>query len=237
MRLAIFTGGSRGLGAALCKIFKDNGFELIEFSRSAPYPYSVQTDLSDPGSASAKFSEALSVLSAKTWKEIVVFNNAGTILPVGPTGKKEPKSIIQNANINYTSALLFITEVVSAFQDHKCKKTLVNISSGAAKSVRYGWSLYCAAKAGMENFIRALANEQSRETHPFTVVNINPGLVDTEMQTTIRNTSKEDFPDKDLFLKRKEKGELRNPRETASELFRIVEEYSLENGSSISLAF
>jgi NAD(P)-dependent dehydrogenase (short-subunit alcohol dehydrogenase family) len=111
-----------------------------------------------------------------------------------------------------------------------------NISSGAALYGYGGWTLYCAAKAGLENFIRALATEQKMEAHPFIAVNINPGVMDTEMQALIRATSAADFPDVGRFVHRKEQGELALPDGVAAAIMRIVESAALESGARYNSA-
>ncbi|MDP2366746.1 hypothetical protein [Rhodoferax sp.] len=47
MRLALLTGGSKGLGLALCDLLTAKGYHLVEFSRSAPHPF-VDINI-DPG--------------------------------------------------------------------------------------------------------------------------------------------------------------------------------------------
>ncbi len=237
MRLAIISGGSKGLGHALCTTCKQRGFEIVEFSRSAPHRFSVKVDFADPAIAVCCISDALKAFSCRMWKEILVFNNAGTIVPSGPVSQKEPKDVICSLNVNFTSGILFLSEVIAQFGQHDCKKTVVNISSGAVENVRSGWSLYCATKAGMAKFIHTVAVEQKRAVHPFTLLNINPGVMDTAMQSAIRELKEDDFPDVALFRRRKECGELHSPQEAASEIIRVVENYRLESGSDINLTF
>ncbi|WP_367848006.1 hypothetical protein [Rhodoferax sp. WC2427] len=45
LRLAVLTGGSTGLGLALCEALAECGYRVLELSRSAPHAYSVQLDL------------------------------------------------------------------------------------------------------------------------------------------------------------------------------------------------
>ena len=231
MRLAILTGGSKGLGLALCERLANRGYRVIEFSRTAPHAYSVKLDLSSPGESRLVATTAIAALSGERFSEILVINNAGTLHPIGPASSKEPEETLANLNTNFTSAILVLTEIVAHFQADACRKVLANISSGAAQKGYAGWSLYCAAKAGMENYVRALALEQQGETHPFIPVNIDPGVMDTEMQTCIRNSSASDFPEIQRFIKRKEQGALVEPVKVAAAVCRILELPSLIAGS------
>ncbi len=222
MRLAIITGGSKGLGAALCDNFIQQGFRVVEFSRSAPHPYSIHADLAMPELSQDVIAKALANLAGEPWQEIVIINNAGVLDPIGPVSRKDRSAIIANINTNFTSALLFLADAVAQFQSHPARKTIVNVSSGAALNGYAGWSLYCAAKAGLENFIRALAAEQQAEPFPIVPINIIPGVIDTGMQAAIRQSAKADFPDVDRFIQRRDNGELRAPAEVAAAIARIV---------------
>jgi benzil reductase ((S)-benzoin forming) len=176
---------------------------------------------------------ALIPLAQREWQSIIVINNAGTLTPIGPASNKERASVIENLNTNFTSGIVFMTEVLRHFQNHEGSKILVNISSGAAQGARAGWSLYCAAKAGLEHFIRSVALEQALLDHPFTAINIDPGLVDTDMQTHIRQSSVEDFPALEQFKQRKETGLLVAPEKVAAAILRIVDRPDIDNGQRI----
>ena len=231
MRLAILTGGSRGLGLALCETLAERGYRVLEFSRSAPHAYSARIDLSSPSDSHRVVASAIASFDGQHIEELLVINNAGTLEPIGPASRKEPTAILANLNTNFASAILVLTEIVAHFQATACRKVLANISSGAAVKGYAGWSLYCAAKAGMENYIRALALEQQREPHPFIPVNVDPGVIDTEMQALIRSSSASDFPEIERFVKRKEQGALVAPVKVAAAVCRILELPSLFYGA------
>jgi benzil reductase ((S)-benzoin forming) len=230
MRLAIITGGSKGLGAALSSQLSGIGFQVLEFSRTAPHKFSVQVDLSLPEESRNRVANAVAAFDAMTLSELVVINNAGTLEPIGPSSKKAGSALLGNINTNFTSAILSLSEIIAKFQAAPCRKIVANISSGAALKGYAGWSLYCAAKAGMEGFFRALAIEQQAEIHPFIPISIDPGVIDTEMQALIRTATVEDFPDLDRFIRRKETGGLASPSKVASAVLRILDSRSLSYG-------
>jgi benzil reductase ((S)-benzoin forming) len=230
MKLFIITGGSRGLGYALCEEFRGRDYKVVEFSRSAPHEYSVPIDLADPEKSRLTVANAIASMDVSQLQELIVVSNAGTLKPIGPTSSKSTSDLIGNMNTNYVSAVLVLTEIIRKFQTAACRKVIVNISSGAALKGRAGWSLYCAAKAGMENFIRSLALEQQAQPQPFIPINIDPGVIDTEMQALIRGTSQSDFPDVETFVQRKAQGLLVPPDEVAAAFIRILEQPSLSFG-------
>jgi NAD(P)-dependent dehydrogenase (short-subunit alcohol dehydrogenase family) len=62
--------------------------------------------------------------------------------------------------------------------------TVINITSGAAHRALEGWSAYCCAKAGLAMLTSALALENAPSG--VRVFGLAPGVVDTDMQVTIR---------------------------------------------------
>jgi benzil reductase ((S)-benzoin forming) len=236
MKLAIVSGGSKGIGAALCRQYAGLGWQVVEFSRSAPHPFSVPADFSTPETVTQIVDQALAPLAGKQWEEIVVVNNAAALWPVGPVSRKEPEDIIGHLNTNVVSGILFMARAIAAFQRHACRKTLVNVSSGAATKGYDGWALYCASKADLENFIRSVAAEQARDAHPIVAVNFYPGVVDTGMQAAIRTSSIEDFPDVGRFIELKKTGTLRPPEEVAAALIRVAGLPTLSAGAAYNVA-
>ncbi|GFO70314.1 benzil reductase ((S)-benzoin forming) [Geomonas limicola] len=222
MKLVAISGGSRGLGLALAKGYLEAGYQVVEFSRSAPHAFSVPADFSDPEGARAAVAAELGRLAALEYQEIVIVNNAATVQPIGPTSRKEPAEVLYSLNVNVSSAVLFLSEAIRKFQAHPCRKTIVNISSGAALRPYYGWSLYCASKACLETFVRSVALEQGAEPHPFLAISIEPGIIDTEMQAAIRASSEHDFPDLKRFVELKRSGALRSAEQVADAIRSIV---------------
>jgi benzil reductase ((S)-benzoin forming) len=65
--------------------------------------------------------------------------------------------------------------------------------------------------------------ERREESSRFTILSIQPGVVDTAMQDKIRDTSESDFPMVKKFHKLKEEGKLFKPEDVAQALFEIIE--------------
>lgn len=223
MKLVIITGGSKGLGLALCQSFKSLGYEVIDISKSAPHAYSYKQDLSWP---IYRENGAIKAASSKTLEEVIYINNAAQILPVGrkhidaysgPLFNHDP--IMRNLNINFVTPILLIEEFMHWFENQNCRKLIVNITSGAEKNGYPGLSFYCAAKAGMANYIKALIKDQTSKAYPFTLMNFNPGVIDTDMQKQLRETKSELQKD---FIKLKEEGKLLSPEAVAQDLIKTI---------------
>jgi len=58
----------------------------------------------------------------------------------------------------------------------------------------------------LESFIRSVAAEQASEQHPFIPVNVDPGVVNTDMHVVAGAASIADFPASSRFAERREKG-------------------------------
>lgn len=234
-RLALISGGSRGLGAALCSHYRDAGWRVVGFSRSGRGGDDVALDLGRPEEAARVLAGSLTLLAEQAWDEVVAISNAAQLGPVGPLAGKGNAEILANVNVNVAGGILFMNAVLRAFAAHACDKTLVNISSGAAQRPFHGWSLYCAAKAGLERFVECVALEQASSEHPFCVVNISPGVIDTGMQAEIRGSDDRDFPDRERFVGLKEDGVLQAPAAVAGIIARIVSQRP-DNGGRYEVA-
>lgn len=233
MKLAIISGGSKGLGCAIATMLVAEGYQVVEFSRSAPHAYSIALDFSSPEVMLPVLSAQLAALAQKPWDEILVVSNAASLNPIGPTAKKDPLAVLANINVNFTSAVLFMSAVIAHFQVHACRKVIASISSGAALKAYAGWSLYCSAKAGLESYVRTVAVEQAHESAPFVMLNVDPGVMDTDMQALIRSSDKDDFPAVDYFIHRKASGELRMPEQVAAAIVKILQS-DQENGLRVA---
>lgn len=230
MRYAIITGGSRGLGSALALQLVEKGYGVVDLSRSAPHSFSSRIDLEDPLRAEKDAHKSMSFLSPELCSELLIFSNAGTLAPIGPAWRKPTGEVLGNLNVNLCSAIVVINEAIRHFRSATCRKIIVNISSGAALKGYAGWSLYCAGKAAMESFVRALAAEEAHEPHPFLAISVDPGVIDTDMQAAIREAPATEFPEVGRFITRKKDGALLPPEKVAAAILGIISQPGLTNG-------
>lgn len=222
MGIAIITGGSTGLGAALCEEYLARDWQVVEFSRRAPHPYSVKLDLADLHQAARVFGATFESLASHACDEVVAINNAAVLGPVGPSAFADPTEVARSVDVNVTAGVLFASEFIRVFQLRECAKTFVNISSGAAVKAHPGWSLYSAGKAAMEHYGRVLAAEQDQHDSPVRVFSVNPGIMDTGMQAEVRSAKPEDFPELDRFIGYRDDGLLVPPRDVATRIADLV---------------
>jgi len=222
MKLAIITGGSKGLGRALVNVYSEAGWQVKEFSRTGSGEHHISADLSSTSSVISITDDLFSTLSLHHYDEILLVNNAGTLTPIRKIASIQNEELLNSLSVNLLSSVAVINSFIRHFRNVDAQKTVVNISSGAVLKGYPGWSLYCAAKAGCENFINSIAEEEQNETHPFTVLNFDPDVMDTDMQAEIRNAEAEHFPPKQRFLDYHNSGNLRAPIEVAKKLYSLL---------------
>jgi NAD(P)-dependent dehydrogenase (short-subunit alcohol dehydrogenase family) len=230
VKLLIVTGGSRGLGKALIDQYSaDEKWHIVELSRSGTSKHNIRCDLANVESIDALSTSLFSDLAGKKWDEIVYINNAGDLKPISSIGSLKATDIVKNISINQTSAFILISAFIAAFRTFDDRKSIVNISSGAALKGYAGWSLYCASKAACENFINAAAVEEEFQAFPFIAVNYDPSVMDTTMQASIRDSDKVHFPAIERFIDYKESGKLRAPESVALDLVQKINEGMVNN--------
>jgi len=231
MKVLFITGGSKGIGKELLKQFLDNDYLCYNFSRtSSKLIHSnlkeVVIDLSIYDSVFPTFKNELELLEHKNIKEILLINNAGLIQPIQPIGSLDELDVFKTIQVNYISPILLVNCFVSQYQDLNSLKKIINISSGAANYPIKSWSIYCSSKAALDMFAKTLLEEQKQKRFPFEIINFYPGKVDTDMQQQIRETSKIQFPDVDIFIDAKEKDNLLKPNDVAKKIYLSIKNTS-----------
>lgn len=225
-RLAIVTGGSRGLGAALVEAYAADGWDVLEFSRSGAATRervtSVRLDLARPEAARETFLDALGERLAAPPGEVHFVHNAAVLAPVGPPTLDGPPDWREHLDANVAGGIGLMGAFLALVEPLTARKVLVNVSSGAAKSAVRGWSLYCASKAACEHWIRCVALEQADLPRPTLCVSVAPGIVDTAMQEEIRAVPVARFPDHERFVGYHEGGNLRAPDDVARDYLTLL---------------
>ena len=186
MRLALVSGGSRGLGAALCEHWRAQGWRAIDCSRSGAGPDHLAVDLADPQAAERALVPALAALARQPWQEVVVVANAARLEPVGPVASLDTSELLRHFAVNLTGTVVFLKSALAAFAGHAAERCLLAISSGAARRPIRGWAPYCAGKAALAMVTRCLHLEYGAKG--VRAFGFAPGLIDTDMQGEIRKS-------------------------------------------------
>lgn len=225
MNLYIVTGTTQGLGAALAEqIAQDAGNELIAMARDSEGPirggFRIQADLADAKSLDAACDRLDQRLHGKRYAKAVLINNAGIISPLGPLDQVEADELERNLVVNLVAPMLLMRRFLRATGDVALRR-IINISSGAARRPFFGWSAYCAAKAGLDMASRCVALEAETRNQHVEVVSLAPGVIDTSMQVIVRGASAEQFVDVERFRQMKAEGALRPAADVAADILRL----------------
>lgn len=238
-KIAIITGGSKGIGAALVHRYALHDFFIYSLSRTAadqhPAVTSILVDLSDPINATEVFDELLEKVKTQNPVEIVFINNAGSLGEMAPIEKNTPVSVQKTIALNTTTPICLSSRFIKQLKDCKASKRILNISSGAAKKSYEGWTVYCSSKAALDMATKTMALEQNSEKQPVKINAIYPGVVETEMQHQIRNTSEKNFKNAKRFIQLKEDNKLFSTKEVAEKIYQLDINSVLENGAIVDI--
>jgi 3-oxoacyl-[acyl-carrier protein] reductase len=193
-RVALVTGGGRGIGAATAMLLARQGAAVALAARTENEVVSVAAeigargggtalplvmDVTDEASVASGFERVGSELGAVT----ILVNNAGTPGVPLPVAAMEPDSWRQVFEVNVTGAFLCAREALPQMASENWGR-IVNVSSAAARHPMAGMAAYSASKAALDQLTRVLALEGG----PYNVVTIGvyPGVIDTRMQEESR---------------------------------------------------
>lgn len=178
---AIVTGGSRGIGRAICSALAAEGARVVvNYSKSADEAEALaariaglafQADVADGAQVRSLFDS-----TERAFQGIdILVNNAGVAL-FKPVAEIEDEEYDRTFAVNARGTFLCCREAARRMRDGG---RIVSISSGATVGGSPGGAAYCGSKAAIEQFTRALARELG--ARQITVNTVSPGFTDTEM--------------------------------------------------------
>jgi acetoacetyl-CoA reductase len=182
-RVAVVTGGTRGIGKAISIALKKAGYKVA--ATYAGDDGAAKTFNAETGIATYKFDvasfEACTTGVAQIVKDLgpvdVLINNAG-ITRDGTLHKMDPKQWQTVIDTNLGSCFNMCRLVIDSMRDRAFGR-IVNVGSINGQAGQYGQVNYAAAKSGIHGFTKALAQEGAAKG--ITVNAIAPGYVDTDM--------------------------------------------------------
>ena len=230
-KVALVTGGSKGIGAACVKLLGQNGYKVGVHYRSdsnladdlvasLPEACAFQYDLSEDGAADALVKE----VKKKFGRIDVLVNNAGhSIDQLIPFAK--PADFDTLLTINLKSVFL-LAKHCSRMMIKQKSGSIINITSVVGHTGNAGQSMYAASKSAITGFTKSIA--QDLAPYQIRANCVAPGFIETNMTDALSDEVKEGILAK-IPLKR-----LGNSDEVAAAVrFLASEQASYITGSTI----
>jgi acetoacetyl-CoA reductase len=182
-RVALVTGGTRGIGAAIAKALKAAGYGVA--AGYAGNDEAAQKFKAETGIPIYKWSVASYDACVQALKQIevdlgpveILVNNAG-ITRDAMLHRMKPEQWTEVINTNLNSLFNMCRPLIEGMRARKFGR-IINISSINGQKGQMGQTNYSAAKAGEIGFTKALAQESAKSG--ITVNAIAPGYINTEM--------------------------------------------------------
>jgi acetoacetyl-CoA reductase len=186
-RVALVTGGTGGIGTAICRRLADLGHKVATNYRNEEKARTwqqrmrqngvevalVRGDVSSPEEGTAMVREVESQLGPVD----ILVNNAG-ITRDTTFHKMTPQQWQEVINTNLNSVFNVTRPVIEGMRDRRWGR-IIQISSINGQKGQYGQANYAAAKAGMHGFTISLAQENAK--FGITVNTVSPGYIATDM--------------------------------------------------------
>ncbi|MEP3051945.1 MAG: acetoacetyl-CoA reductase [Erythrobacter sp.] len=186
-RVAIVTGGTRGIGRAICEQLKEDGLTVVanyagndEAAQKCADELGIHCSKFDVGDHQAVLAGCTKI-EAELGQVDVVVNNAG-ITRDGTLHRMSYEDWDEVMRINLGGCFNMAKACFPGMRERKWGR-IVNIGSINGQAGQYGQVNYAAAKSGIHGFTKALAQEGAK--FGVTVNAIAPGYIDTDMVAAV----------------------------------------------------
>ena len=196
-RVAIVTGGSRGIGEAIVKRLAKDGLHVVAVARNADKLNAVVAEINGAGGSaealpcdianSQALAEAIDGIGEKHGRLDVLVNNAG-ITKDGLFLRMEDADFDDVINTNLKSAFV-ATRAAGRYIMRSKTGRIINISSVAGVAGNAGQTNYAASKAGLLGLTKSVAKELSGKG--VTCNAVAPGFIVTDMTDGLHDKIKE----------------------------------------------
>jgi len=216
-RVAVVTGGSRGIGRGIAELLAARGAAVAVAFREQEAPAAAFVDAVRAGGGRAwtRRCDVADETQVQTFVEAAASELGPVDILVNNAGLTRDAHIMFTDTARWTDVLqvnlqgaFYFTRAVTRGMLLRGWGRIINISSPSARMPLPGQASYAASKAGLEGFTRALSRDLARKG---VLVNaVSPGLIDTDMLSAMPADARE------RYLKAVPIGRAGTPREVAS---------------------
>jgi NAD(P)-dependent dehydrogenase (short-subunit alcohol dehydrogenase family) len=226
-RIALITGASRGIGAAVARRFAAEGAQLILAARTVGGLEELDDRIREDGRERATLVpldlrefDAIDLLGASLYERFgrldVLVGNAGVLGTLSPVGHIEPPDWAEVLDINLTANWRLIRSLDPLLRRSEAGRAIF-VTSGAAAGPNAYWGAYAVSKAALEMLVRTYAAELAKTKVRANL--IDPGAIRTAMRAKA-------FPGEDP-------GTLRTPDAIAETFVELAEAACTRNGEVV----
>jgi NAD(P)-dependent dehydrogenase (short-subunit alcohol dehydrogenase family) len=188
-RIALVTGASRGLGAAVARRFAAEGAHVVLLARNRIELERVDDAIRATGGAATlvpldlaapdKIDELGAALYQRFDRLDVLVGAAGVLGPLSPLGHIDPKTWQETIEVNLTANWRLIRALDPLLRQSQAGRAIF-VTCGAARELAPYWGAYGASKAALEAMVRIYAGEMARTTVRANL--IDPGPLRTDLR-------------------------------------------------------
>ena len=231
--LTILSGASRGLGAAIAEQLLQRRGVLLTISRHPDETLDARAknadvtleqwavDLADAVSASARLEAWLN--QQGSFSSATLINNAALAGKAGPIAESDPAALSAVVRVGLEAPIVLTRAFLQATRAWHVPRKVLNISSGAGRKPLAGAAAYCAVKAGLDHFSRVVALDEANGPNAAMIVSLAPGVIDTDMQTDLRESDPRLFPSQPMFAAMKAQGQLMSAGDAATKVLAFLD--------------
>jgi benzil reductase ((S)-benzoin forming) len=232
--LVILTGASRGLGQGVAAQYLAQGAFVLGLARHHASALKAcdtleqwAVDLSDPLPIAARLGAWLAEFEARAGRaprQVRLIHNAAMISEPGDIAGSDPAALAQSLRIGLEAPVALTAAFLRATAHWSdADRRVLFVSSGLGRRPLAGAAAYCAQKAGLDHFARALALEEQARSGGARVASVAPGIIDTDMQRQLRGADAQRFPERARFDEWHRSGALDSPATAAARLIALLE--------------
>ncbi len=194
-RVAVITGGGRGLGCAMAQALACANAAVAVVARSEEqlrktvdlihesggHAIAVTADITDP--------RAVEKMTRQVEAELgpidILVNNAGVIGPLGPIWEMNPEELQRTIDVNLCGPMFCASAVIPGMIQRR-EGRIINVASSAALAAKSYAQSYCISKSALLRFTECLALDTKE--YGIKVFAIDPGTVRTAMTEHIMHS-------------------------------------------------
>ena len=189
-KAALITGGSKGIGKGIAKVFLDEGASVFLCARGDDQLTKTASELASRGEVSFLAADVadpddakqLGLRAVETFPHLsILINNASILGKRAAIAELDIDTWDDVLRVN-TSSLFYVTKpLVPHFVD-RGDGSIINVSSSVGRRGKANWGAYAVSKFGLEGFTQVLAAEL--EPSGVRVNSVNPGATRTDMRAS-----------------------------------------------------